>query len=60
MRIAPVRVEGHVMRKIVHQIVNLAHKVVGIGSSELYPVTDKDLVKRKGNSKIQGNADEQS
>jgi len=57
---APVRVERHEVRKIVHQIINLAHKVVGIGSSEIYPVADKDLVKRKGNSKIQGNADEKS
>ncbi|MBA7610187.1 hypothetical protein ES703_17393 [subsurface metagenome] len=58
MRIARVGVEIDEMRKIVHKIINLAHKVIGIITDKLYPVAAEHLVIGENNPEIQGNGDE--
>ena len=42
------------------KIINLAHKEVGIVPSKHHPVTNKDLVIKQNDSKIQYKANEQS
>ena len=46
------------MGKIVNKIVNDTHEKASVNTCEFYPVANEDLGIRKGNTKIQGNTEE--
>jgi hypothetical protein len=47
------------MRKVMDKVVNDTHKIVSVNTCEFYPVANEDLIIRKNDTEIQGNAEEE-
>ncbi len=53
-------IKANKVGKILDEIINQSHMVIGINAGKLYPVTAEDLVIGKTNPKVQRNSEDYS